>query len=71
MMTPSPKSRLRDLMSLLDIHCSVVVNDTGVLTRLFMVGVLIELPYASVHTPICIRDTATTTLLLYAVAVIG
>ncbi len=44
MITPSPKSRLIDLISVLVIHCSVVVNDTGVLTVLFIVGVFIELP---------------------------
>lgn len=42
--TPSPKSRLIDLISVLVIHCNVVVNDTGVLPVLFIVGVFIELP---------------------------
>lgn len=44
MITPSPKSRLSDLISLLVIHCKVVVNAIGVFTVLFMFATCIELP---------------------------
>lgn len=44
MITPSPKSRFTDAMSLFVIHCSVVVKATGLLTVLFKFCVCRELP---------------------------
>lgn len=68
---PSPKSRLIDFMSLVLSPCNVLINATGTPMLLFMFCVVMELPRLFVPTPICIRATATTILLLYAVAVIG
>lgn len=71
MIVSSPKSRLIVLISVVVNHCNVVINGTGSFMALLIFGVVMELPYAFDPIPMCKRETPTTTLLLYAVAVMG